>query len=39
MIRSTAGSAVRDAIVRASSPASAGVVFIFQFAATITSDT
>ena len=30
---STPGSRVRDAIVRASSPASAGVVFIFQLAA------
>ena len=37
MTRVTPGSRVREAIVRASSPASAGVVFIFQFAATITS--
>ena len=34
--RSTDGSAVREAIVRASSLASAGVVFIFQLAAMIT---
>src|SRR5689334_3332928 len=34
--RVTPGARVRDAIVRASSPASAGVVFIFQLAATIT---
>ena len=33
MTRVTPGSRVRDAIVRASSPASAGVVFIFQLAA------
>ena len=31
--RVTPGSLVRDAIVRARSPASAGVVFIFQLAA------
>src|SRR5450756_2121915 len=37
MTRTTPGSAVRDAMLRASSPASAGVVFIFQLAATITS--
>src|SRR5262245_55270980 len=36
MTRSTLGSAVRDAIVVASSPASAGVVFIFQLAAMMT---
>ena len=36
MTRSTDGSAVRAAIVAASSPASAGVVFIFQLAAMMT---
>src|SRR6478735_9431581 len=36
MTRVTPGSRVRDAIVRASSPASAGTVFIFQFAAITT---
>jgi len=35
MTRVTPGSPVRAAIVAASSPASAGVVFIFQFAAMI----
>ena len=34
--RVTPGTRVRDAIVRASSPASAGVVFIFQLAAITT---
>ena len=37
MTRTTSGSRVRPAMVRASSPASAGVVCIFQLAATITS--
>ena len=37
MTRVTPGTRVRAAIVRASSPASAGVVCIFQLAATITS--
>src|SRR5262245_22737206 len=36
MTRVTPGSRVRDAIVRASSPASAGTVFIFQLAAITT---
>ena len=36
MTRTTSGSRVRPAIVRASSPASAGVVFIFQLAAMMT---